>query len=72
MVRVYVIDAGEGVAKENIDKIFNTYFTTKADGLGMGLSICRSIIEEHDGVLWYNDSADYGSEFCFLLPKAEV
>ncbi|VAW55893.1 hypothetical protein MNBD_GAMMA07-987 [hydrothermal vent metagenome] len=72
VVRVYVIDAGEGVAKENVDKIFNTYFTTKADGLGMGLSICRSIIEEHDGVLWYNDSIEYGSEFCFLLPKADI
>ncbi len=72
VVRVYVIDAGEGVAKENIDKIFNTYFTTKSDGLGMGLSICRSIIEEHDGVLWYNENAEHGSEFCFLLPQGEV
>lgn len=52
-IKVVVSDAGEGVIKENIDKVFDTYFTTKADGLGMGLSISRSIIEKHDGSLWY-------------------
>jgi len=69
--RVFVIDSGEGVARENIDKIFDTYFTTKADGLGMGLSICRSIIEEHGGVLWYRPvKKEQGSQFCFVLPLA--
>lgn len=66
--RVFVSDAGGGVAKENVHKIFDTYFTTKADGLGMGLSICRSIIEEHDGVLWYRAREEGGSQFCFVLP----
>ena len=66
--RVCVIDAGEGVAKENVDKIFDTYFTTKADGLGMGLSICRSIIDTHNGVLWYRAREEKGSQFCFVLP----
>jgi len=70
--RVYVIDAGEGVAEENIDKIFNTYFTTKKDGLGMGLSICRSIIEEHNGVLWYRAGVDTGAQFCFILPLVNM
>ena len=68
--RVFVIDSGEGVAKENISRIFDTYFTTKPDGLGMGLSICRSIIEAHDGVLWYREEERQGSQFCFLLPVA--
>jgi len=70
--RVYVIDAGEGVAEENIDKIFNTYFTTRKEGLGMGLSICRSIIEEHNGVLWYRAGVDAGAQFCFILPLVDI
>ena len=69
-VRVSVYDAGEGVSRENVDRIFDTYFTTKADGLGMGLSICRSIIEEHNGVLWYREREEGGSQFCFILPLA--
>ncbi len=68
--RVFVIDSGEGVAKQHADKIFDTYFTTKEDGLGMGLSICRSIIEGHDGVLWYRARKGQGSQFCFVLPLA--
>ena len=66
--QVTVIDGGEGVCAENVDKIFNTYFTTKGDGLGMGLSICRSIIEEHNGVLWYAPGEEKGSQFCFIIP----
>jgi len=69
---VTVIDGGEGVAAENVDKIFNTYFTTKGDGLGMGLSICRSIIEEHNGVLWYVPGAEKGSQFCFIIPTENI
>jgi len=68
--RVFVIDSGEGVAIENAHKIFDTYFTTKAEGLGMGLSICRSIIEEHNGVLWYRPGNEKGSQFCFVIPVA--
>ena len=70
--RVFVTDAGEGVAKDNIDRIFDTYFTTKSDGLGMGLSISRSIIEEHDGILWYRSVGERGSQFCFVLPLAKI
>lgn len=70
--RVSVFDAGEGVARENADRIFDTYFTTKVDGLGMGLSICRSIIEEHNGVLWYREREGGGSQFCFILPLADT
>ena len=70
--RISVFDSGEGVAKENVDRIFDTYFTTKADGLGMGLSICRSIIEEHNGFLWYREREGGGSQFCFILPLANT
>ncbi len=70
--RVIVIDSGDGVLNENQHKIFDTYFTTKSEGLGMGLSICRSIIEEHNGTLWYQPGTDTGSQFCFTLPLADA
>ncbi|VAW61612.1 hypothetical protein MNBD_GAMMA10-401 [hydrothermal vent metagenome] len=65
---VSIVDSGEGIPIEIKDKIFDTYFTTKTEGLGMGLSICRSIIEEHNGVLWCDTSILQGAEFCFKLP----
>ncbi|VAW60103.1 hypothetical protein MNBD_GAMMA08-1913 [hydrothermal vent metagenome] len=67
-IKVSVIDSGSGVDSKNIDKIFDTYFTTKKNGLGMGLAICRSIIEEHDGVLQYAPGTNSGSIFYFTLP----
>jgi len=67
-IKISVVDSGCGVENKNINKIFDTYFTTKKDGLGMGLAICRSIIEEHDGVLQYSPGAGTGSEFYFTLP----
>ncbi|MGB8555336.1 MAG: ATP-binding protein, partial [Pseudolabrys sp.] len=51
-VRVTVEDSGSGIDPKDIDKIFSTFFTTKLEGMGMGLSICRSIIESHGGRLW--------------------
>ncbi len=71
-IKICVIDSGSGVESKNIDKIFDTYFSTKEDGLGMGLAICRSIIEEHDGVLQYTPRMDCGSEFYFTLPLYEA
>ncbi len=67
-IKICVIDSGCGVDNKNADKIFDTYFSTKVDGLGMGLAICRSIIEEHDGILQYRPSSSIGSEFYFTLP----
>jgi C4-dicarboxylate-specific signal transduction histidine kinase len=67
-ITVSVIDSGCGIECKNRDKIFDTYFTTKADGLGMGLAICRSIIEEHDGVLQYKPGEGGGAVFYFSLP----
>ena len=64
--------AGAGVVaaseRENIDRLFNTFFTTKPDGIGIGLSICRSIIERHDGRIWAAPKAGTGSPFQFTLP----
>src|SRR5262245_37947268 len=50
-IMVAVADSGKGIAAQDVDRIFNPLFTTKSDGMGMGLSICRSIIEAHDGRL---------------------
>src|SRR3974390_2733550 len=50
--RITVEDSGTGIEPQHIDKIFGSFFTTKVEGMGMGLSICRSIIESHDGRLW--------------------
>jgi PAS domain S-box-containing protein len=68
-IRVEVQDSGIGLREP--DKIFEAFFTTKQNGMGMGLPICRSIIELHDGHLWpQNDNAP-GTTFCFTLPTPE-
>jgi signal transduction histidine kinase len=63
--KVSVADTGNGVSSEYIDRIFTPLFTTKSDGMGMGLAICRSIIESHDGQLWALPNSPKGSVFCF-------
>ena len=69
-VRVAVCDRGIGINGDNLDKIFQPFYTTKRDGLGMGLSISRSIIEEHGGRLWVEPNPDRGLTFCFTVPVA--
>jgi signal transduction histidine kinase len=66
-VMVSVADTGTGIASQDIDRIFNPLFTTKPDGMGMGLSICRSIIEAHDGRLWVAPNTSQGAVFQFTL-----
>ena len=61
-------DSGTGVDPEDLDRIFEAFFTTKLDGMGMGLAICRSIIEAHDGRLWASSGVRQGSVFNILLP----
>ena len=68
-VLITVEDSGPGIAPENLDKIFDPFFTTKPTGMGMGLSICRSIIEAHGGRLWALRVAPHGSVFHIVLPK---
>jgi signal transduction histidine kinase len=69
-VRVSIEDTGTGIDPSNLDRIFKPYFTTKANGMGMGLVICRSIIENHDGWIWASPRTNGGSIFQFELPTA--
>jgi PAS domain S-box-containing protein len=67
-VLVSVTDCGVGIFAENADRLFNPFFTTKSGGMGMGLSICRSIMEAHDGRLWATANVPHGATFHFTLP----
>ncbi len=69
-VSVAVQDSGPGVDPENLERIFEAFYTTKSDGLGMGLSICRAIIEAHGGKLWAATAAPQGTVLQFTLPAA--
>jgi signal transduction histidine kinase len=65
---IAVEDSGRGIDPKNIDRIFDAFFTTKSHGMGMGLSICRSIVEAHGGRLWASAGIDHGSVFNVQLP----
>jgi signal transduction histidine kinase len=67
-VLVSVTDCGAGIPAENADRLFNAFFTTKSSGMGMGLSICRSIIEAHGGRLWATANVPHGATLQFNLP----
>jgi len=67
-VLISVADTGKGIDPTIVDRIFNPLFTTKSNGMGMGLAISRSIIEGHDGRLWVTAKADGGAVFQFVLP----
>jgi two-component system, LuxR family, sensor kinase FixL len=67
MVMVSVADSGKGIVMENNDLLFEAFYTTKKDGLGMGLRICRSIIEEHGGRIWAENNQAGGATFSFSL-----
>jgi signal transduction histidine kinase len=67
-VLITVEDSGPGIDPENADRIFHPFFTTKSEGTGMGLSICRSIIEAHNGSLSLRSASNRGSVFEILLP----
>lgn len=66
-IRVSVADTGPGVDSQDRNRVFNPLFTTKPDGMGMGLAICRSIIEAHDGRLWVTPNTPRGAVFQFTL-----
>jgi signal transduction histidine kinase len=61
-------DTGTGISQEDLDRVFQPLFTTKPQGMGMGLSICRSIIEAHHGRIWVSSGGKYGSVFRIVLP----
>jgi signal transduction histidine kinase len=66
-VIVLVADTGTGIGSQELERVFNPMFTTKSGGMGMGLSICRSIIEAHDGRLWVAPNIPEGAVFQFML-----
>jgi signal transduction histidine kinase len=71
MVMVTVEDSGTGIDPKDAERIFDAFYTTKADGMGMGLSICRSIIEAHGGRLWASPGVNFGSVFHVALPSGD-
>ena len=70
-VRVVVSDSGPGIDPAHLERIFNPFYTTKTSGIGMGLSICRSIIDAHEGRLWADDNQPRGAVFQLTLPAAK-
>ena len=68
-VEVIVSDLGSGVAEDQSELLFTPFHTTKKEGMGMGLSICRSIISEHGGDLRYRNNPGPGASFFFSLPS---
>ena len=67
-IQVGVQDYGSGIESAKLERIFEPFYTTKPEGLGMGLSICRSLIEAHNGRLWAVSNPDGGATFSFTLP----
>ncbi len=71
-VVVAVRDSGPGVDPHHIERVFEAFYTTKSGGVGMGLSICRSIIDAHGGRLWAEANEPRGAVFQFTLPRASM
>jgi PAS domain S-box-containing protein len=71
-VRVSVQDSGPGLDVEGLDRLFDAFYTTKPAGMGMGLSICRSIIEAHEGQIWASRNVGPGATFQFTVPVASA
>jgi len=68
MIRLCVADRGPGIPAEAMDKLFEPFWSTKAEGMGIGLAICRSIVAAHHGTLDVENASDGGAVFCVLLP----
>jgi signal transduction histidine kinase len=67
-VRIGVRDTGPGLSAESLQRLFEPFYTTKPNGMGMGLTICRSIIEDHGGRLWATGLRPHGALFQFTIP----
>ena len=63
-------DRGCGISVDDAARLFEPFYTTKAEGMGMGLAICRSVVEGHHGRLWHEPNVDGGTIFHVLLPLA--
>ena len=71
-IAVAVRDTGPGIDPKQLERVFEAFYTTKPSGTGMGLSICRSIIDAHGGRLWAEPNEPRGAVFQFTLPGAEA
>jgi hypothetical protein len=67
-VLVAVRDSGPGIEPERLERVFDSFYTTKPSGMGLGLSICRSIVDAHGGRLWAGANEPRGAVFQFTLP----
>ena len=70
-IEIAFTDTGTGIPEENMNKLFSPLFTTKAKGIGMGLAICKKIVEQHDGTIEAQSKAGQGTTFTIKLPKRE-
>ena len=68
-VRLSVRDTGVGFGSQGAEKLFEAFYTTKSDGMGIGLSVSRSIVESHSGRLWVETNDDWGVTFSFVIPE---
>jgi two-component system sensor kinase FixL len=70
LIEISILDTGPGLAGTVLEKLFQPFVTTKADGMGIGLSICQAIIEAHGGRIWASHKPDGGTAFHFTVPLA--
>ena len=70
-VRVMVRDTGVGFDRQSMDKLFDAFYTTKAEDMGIGLSVSRSIVERHHGRLWAEPNDGPGATFSFSIPALQ-
>ena len=68
-IQVSVEDSGPGIPPEVIDRMFDPFFTTKTTGIGMGLAICRRVVERHGGRIWARSEPGKGAQFSLRIPS---
>jgi C4-dicarboxylate-specific signal transduction histidine kinase len=69
-VLISIADQGHGIPPEHLERVFESFFTTKSDGLGLGLAVCRTIISAHGGKLWATNNPERGASLHISLPGA--